>query len=116
MGEFDFSISVPLVLEYEEILLNKLDRKIFSQDDISDIINYICKVGIFVPIFYLWRPFLTDPEDDHILELAVAANCSHIVTYNKKDFRDVEEQFGIKIINSAEFLELLREKEQEKIE
>lgn len=106
--------SVPLVLEYEEILINKLDKAIFSKIDIDDIINYICKAGIIVTVFYLWRPFLADPEDDHILELAVAANCSHIVTFNKKDFRGVEEQFGIKIIDAAEFLEILRENEKEK--
>ena len=108
LGEFDIAISVPLVLEYEEILTYKLDKKIFSHNDIEEVINYICKIGITAPIFYLWRPFLIDPEDDHILELALAANCSHIITYNIKDFRGVEEYFGIKVINPAEFLEFLR--------
>ena len=103
--QFDIAISVPLVLEYEEILKEKLPV-LFSinNSDIDDIINYYCKIGISAEIFYLWRPFLPDPEDDHILELALAAGCSYIITYNKRDFRGVEERFGIKIVDAADFL------------
>ena len=54
-GLFDFAISVPLVLEYEAILKNNLDRNIFSDSDIEDFIDYICSVGIRTKIFYLWR-------------------------------------------------------------
>jgi len=38
-------------------------------------------------IHYLWRPFLPDPDDDMVLELAFAANCDFIVTHNTGDFR-----------------------------
>ena len=107
--QFDIAISVPLVLEYEEILKEKLPV-LFSinNSDIDDIINYYCKIGISAEIFYLWRPFLPDPEDDHILELALAAGCSYIITYNKRDFRGVEERFGIEIIDAADFLKILK--------
>ena len=109
--QFDIAVSVPLVLEYEEILKEKLFPT-FTSSDIDDIINYYCKVGISAEIFYLWRPFLSDPEDDHILELALAAGCNYIVTYNKKDFRGVEERFGIEVVDAADFLKFLREEEQ----
>ncbi len=33
-------------------------------------------------IFYLIRPFLTDPDDEMILELALASASSYIVTHN----------------------------------
>lgn len=105
--QFEIAISVPLIMEYEEILKAKLDESIFSTDDIDTIINYFCKIGVTAEIFYLWRPCLKDPEDDHILELAVAANCSCIVTYNKKDFAGIE-RFGLQTVDAAEFLEMLR--------
>ena len=38
-GLFDFAISVPLILEYEAILKNHLDRNIFSDSDIEDFID-----------------------------------------------------------------------------
>ena len=55
---FDFAISVPLILEYEAVLKNKLYRTIFTVSDIEDFINYLCKVGIKTKLFYLWRPYL----------------------------------------------------------
>ena len=54
-------------------------------------------------IYYLWRPFLRDPKDDHVLELGVAANCEGIVTFNVRDFAGVD-QFGLWIMTPREFL------------
>ena len=57
-------------------------------------------------IFFLWRPGLTDPNDDLILELAVAAGCRYIVTHNLRDFRGTE-KWGIAAVSPAEFLKLI---------
>ncbi|MCR5124228.1 MAG: putative toxin-antitoxin system toxin component, PIN family [Treponema sp.] len=103
-GLFDFAVSVPLVLEYEAILKNHLDRNVFSDSDIDDFIDYICAVGVKTKIFYLWRPYLKDPFDDHVLELAINAGAESIVTFNKKDFLEAE-TLGIKIQTPKEFLE-----------
>lgn len=103
-GLFDFAVSVPLILEYESILKNHLDRNIFSDSDIDDFLNYLCKAGIKTKIFYLWRPYLKDPFDDHVLELAINAGAETIVTFNKKDFLEAE-SLGIKILTPKEFLE-----------
>jgi predicted nucleic acid-binding protein len=43
-------------------------------------------------------------KDDHVLELAVASQVKKIVTFNVKDFKDVD-QFGVKIINPKQLLE-----------
>lgn len=55
-------------------------------------------------IYFLWRPYLPDPQDDMVLELAVNAGCKYIVTYNKRDFRGTE-TFGIEVVTAKEFLE-----------
>ncbi len=103
-GLFDFAVSVPLVLEYEAILRNHLDRNFFSDSDIDYFIDYICTAGVKTKIFYLWRPYLKDPFDDHVLELAINAEAESIVTFNKKDFLEAE-TLGIKIQTPKEFLE-----------
>ena len=54
-------------------------------------------------IFFLWRPFLRDPQDDLVLELAVKANCDYIIRYNKRDFMGVE-QFNLRVLGAGEFL------------
>jgi predicted nucleic acid-binding protein len=55
-------------------------------------------------IFFLWRPFLKDPKDDMILELAVKSGCDRIITYNIRDFAGVE-QFGLQVLQPGSFLQ-----------
>ena len=107
-GMFDYAISVPLVLEYEAILKSHLNKTIYDDSDIEAFIDYLCATGINTSIFYLWRPYLKDPFDDHILEVAINSNAQIIVTFNKKDFLDAE-CLGIKILTPKEFLEELSE-------
>jgi predicted nucleic acid-binding protein len=71
-GKFDVNLSVPLVLEYEDVTQRLIGEIPLTIDEIDDILDYICSVGNQRKIFYLWRPFLKDPEDDMILELAVS--------------------------------------------
>jgi predicted nucleic acid-binding protein len=57
-------------------------------------------------IHYLWRPFLSDPDDDMVLELAFASSCRYIVTHNPRDFVGAS-QLGIEIVLPGEFLRLI---------
>ena len=102
-GKFDFAISVPLILEYEAILKKHLNRNYYSDKDIDDFINYLCYIGKKIKLFYLWRPYLKDPHDDHILELAIHSISKWIITYNKKDFKEAE-HLGIIALSPAEFI------------
>lgn len=107
-GKFEINISVPLILEYESISLEHLDLLYLEEQDIIDFIDYICTIGKKCQIFYLWRPFLRDPKDDMILELALNSRSDYIVTYNKKDFKGVE-IFGVDVLTRKEFLEKIGE-------
>lgn len=101
MGQFDIALSVPLLFEYEDVL--KRERIGISAPQARDVLNYFCEVGIHQEIYYLWRPFLKDSKDDLVLEVAVASQCSEIVTFNLKDFAGIE-QFGLRAIRPADFL------------
>ena len=101
---FEVNISVPLILEYEDAAKRLIGPIALTARDIDNIIDYICLVANHRTVFYLWRPFLSDPKDDMLLELAVAATCDFIVTYNKHDFEGVE-QFGLRIVTAKEFLQ-----------
>ena len=100
--KFAIAISVPLVFEYEDAL-KRLESSAITEQDIGDFIDFLCEIGHHQEIFFLWRPFLPDPSDDHVLEVAVAAGCDTIVTYNKRDFRGIE-YFGIRILDPRELL------------
>lgn len=102
-GYFDINLSVPLVIEYEDVLYRHLPQLAISKVAIDAVIDFHCSVANKHQIFFLWRPFLRDPKDDMVLELAVKAECDYIVTHNKRDFRGVTE-FGIKAVTPGDFL------------
>jgi putative PIN family toxin of toxin-antitoxin system len=104
--QFDIHLSVPLVLEYTEVLIRELPNLYLNRDEVDDLIDFYCAVGMHHEIFFLWRPFLRDPKDEMILELAVKAGCESIITYNTRDFTGVE-QFGLKLLEPSEFLRLI---------
>jgi predicted nucleic acid-binding protein len=100
---FQIQLSVPLVLEYEEVAKRNARSLGLTFQDVDDILDYLCSIGGLHTIFYLWRPFLPDPDDDMLLELAVEAGCSRLVTYNTKDFRG-SENFGVLPVTPQVFL------------
>ena len=106
--KFEINLSVPLVIEYEDVLLRKINTLNFSEPQIGQVLDYLCMVGNWHDVYFLWRPILKDPEDDMILELAVRANCKYIVTYNKADFHSVE-KFNINLVTAKEFLQSIKE-------
>ncbi len=109
-GQFDIVLSVPLVLEYEEVA-KRLARSLGLKNAVvDDILDYLCQVGMLRGIFFLWRPFLKDPLDDMVLEAAVEGECDFIVTHNVKDFVGVE-KFGLEVLRPGEFLRRLEEKQ-----
>lgn len=102
-------ISTPLIFEYESVAKRENKLNHVTEDDIDVILDKICQMSEKCEVFFLWRPFLKDPRDDFILELAVEAQCDFIITYNIKDFRG-SEKFNIKAITPKDLLKKLRDK------
>lgn len=108
-GRFEIHVSIPLVLEYEAVLLRQKSTLGLTYDDVSDLVDAICALSHrHKKIYFLWRPQLSDANDDFILELSVAAKCDCIVTHNKKDFSGAA-QFGIEVLDPREFLKEIGE-------
>ena len=104
---FELAVSVPLVVEYEDVLKRSKNLKHLEDKDIDDFIDFIIFTAEQKKIHFLWRPFLKDPNDDMLVELAVASKADAIITYNKKDFKNLEQTFGIKVIDAKELLKLI---------
>ncbi|MCI5156958.1 MAG: putative toxin-antitoxin system toxin component, PIN family [Candidatus Electrothrix sp. AUS1_2] len=102
-GEFATNVSVPLIMEYEAVATRLLKQTNLNPAELNDILDYICSVSSKHKISYLWRPFLKDPKDDLVLELAVKAGSQYIITFNKKDFSNIS-KFGIMALTPWEFL------------
>lgn len=112
-GKLDCLLSVPLLLEYEAVLKREENRQAtqLSIDSIDIVLDMLCALGSETPIFYLWRPRLSDPQDDMVLELAVNGQADAIVTFNIKDFGGVPNEFGIELLTPGQFLHSLRQEQ-----
>jgi putative PIN family toxin of toxin-antitoxin system len=102
-GAFDLHLSVPLVLEYESVLMRQRAELGLTYTDVADLLDALCALGVAHRIYYRWRPFLRDAGDEHVLELAVAARCGFIVTHNRRDFAGAE-RFGVNVVGPGAFL------------
>jgi len=105
-GQFEVALSVSLLIEYQDVISREEMNISISRNQRNDIIDRICYLAMKQEIYFLWRPFLRDPKDDLVLEVAVASRSRYIVTFNTRDFRGVHE-YGIKAVTPSEFLKLL---------
>lgn len=107
-GRFEHVVTVPLVMEYESVLLRPGVVPI-PPTAAQDVIDYLCATGIRQDVHFLWRPKLPDPRDDMVLEAAVNAGCDAIVTHNLRDFA-VAAGLGVGVVTPAQFLNVVKEK------
>ena len=100
---FELNVSVPLVLEYEEVAKREARALGLTHAEIDDVLDYLCAVATHREIYFLWRPVLRDAADDMVLEVAVEAGCDIVVTHNVRDFVGAE-RFGVRALTPGEFL------------
>lgn len=106
-GDIRIAVSVAFVLEYESVLLRPRMVSAFKPRDIGKIVDGLCLLASHQQVFFAWRPFLADPDDDLVLELAVAASTRFIITHNIADFRG-SDSMGVQAITPATALTLIR--------
>jgi len=105
---WQINLSTTLMLEYEAKAREHGHALGYTDAQLDVFLDYICKAAQERPIHFRWRPFLRDPGDDFVLELAVAAGADYIITYNTRDFAGAN-QFGVKIVTRKEFLQAIGE-------
>ncbi|MCW5212270.1 putative toxin-antitoxin system toxin component, PIN family [Desulfobulbus sp. TB] len=99
-------ISTTLLFEYEDVLKRKQEELGLSENEVEVVLDNICALSEFQKIYFLWRPYLKDPKDDHVLEVAVASKTKIIVTHNMKDFKGVD-KFGVTALRPGKLLEAI---------
>ena len=92
MGEVTMLMSVPLMLQYEEVLTRPEHLRAAETDapTVLRILDALCVVAEPVEISYSWRPQLSDPTDEMVLETAVNGRADQLLTFNARDFRGAE--------------------------
>jgi len=92
--------SVPLMLEYESVLTRPehLEAAGISAADVEILLDALAVVVEPIRISYLWRPVLSDPGDDLVLETAVNGRANMVVTFNRRHFEPAAAPFGLEIL------------------
>jgi putative PIN family toxin of toxin-antitoxin system len=103
---WELNVSTAVLIEYEAVLKRPENLQGRTSPDIDQFVADLAARANRHAIFYLIRPFLSDPTDEFILELAVASASDYIVTHNRNDFREAG-RFGLKVVTPGEFLNLL---------
>ena len=84
---------------------NLFAKSRLDQDERDELLDIYLSCCTWTQIYYGWRPNLRDEGDNHLIELAVAGNAQYIVTYNLKDFKNMDLQFPeLQIVTPETFL------------
>ena len=108
--QFEIALTVALYTEWQAVLTRPEHRPAeVTVDATLGYLRYLASLAHLQDVHFLWRPFLRDPDDDMVLECAVASGSKFIVTHNMKDFRRAVE-LNVQAITPGDFLKLLRKK------
>lgn len=109
-ADFQLCLSVGLYVEWQDVLTRHENIPPgLTAENALGFLRFLASQSYLQDIHFLWRPFLVDPDDDMVLELAFAAGCHHIITHNVKHFHG-SEKLGITALTPREFLNLIRKK------
>lgn len=103
-GAFDAVASVSMMLEYEDVLKRpeNLQAAQLTAQEVDEFLDALALLVIPVTSFFLWRPALRDPGDEHVLEAAINGQADGIVTFNIRHFTVSASRFGIELLRPGE--------------
>ena len=109
-SQFEIALTVALYTEWQSVLTRPEHLPPGGNAEAAvGFLRYLASIAHLQDVHFLWRPFLRDPDDDMVLECAVASGSRYIITHNVKDFKRAPE-LQVNAITPAEFLTLLGSK------
>lgn len=107
-AHFEIALTIAVYTEWQAVLTRPEHLPPGATADMAlGFVRYLASAAHLQDVHFLWRPFLRGPDDDMVLECAVASGCEFIVTHNVRDFRCIEE-LNVRAITPADFLNRLR--------
>ena len=102
------TVEVVTCPEILDELTEKLESRLAQPSDvITETLSDLLSVLRVVSITGELKEIAADPDDDKILECAVAGNATHIVSGDRKHLLPLGSFRGIHIVSPAEFLRLI---------
>lgn len=105
-GRFTPVFGNALWLEYEDLLNRPVWTDETSDEERRAVLAALGRRGRWVSVYFGWRPNLPDEGDNHLIELAVAAQVQAIVTHNVRDVARGELVWkGLRVLTPQQCLE-----------
>ena len=98
--------SEAIISEYKKVL--KRDFEYSDEKILSIVEKLLLFLNLITPVEKV-DVVKEDPDDNKIIECALASNSNYIITYDKKHLLVLKEYKGIKIITPEEFLKILKD-------
>ncbi|MEO8660611.1 MAG: putative toxin-antitoxin system toxin component, PIN family [Bryobacteraceae bacterium] len=113
--KIELLVSVPLMVEYQAVLTRPehLTASGLTAADVNEILDGIAGAITPVRLRFLWRPKLSDPADEMVLETAVNGGADSLVTFNIRHLAVAARGFGIRVMRPADALKEYRRDEKE---
>jgi putative PIN family toxin of toxin-antitoxin system len=95
-----------LFLEHEDVLKRPEQRAVsrLSLAQVDAALSALASVMEPVAVRFAWRPQLSDPGDEMVLDAAVNGRADALVTHNLADFAVAAPRFGLMVVSLGELL------------
>jgi putative PIN family toxin of toxin-antitoxin system len=109
-GGFAVTVSEVLIAEYGEVLLSPefVERYHLARAEVIDLLSSFAQLATIVQTVESLRVVEQDPDDDRVLECAVAGGADYIVS-GDKHLLNLGEYEGIRILSPGDFLRVLEQ-------
>lgn len=107
-GQYLPVLGPALFAEYEDVLGREalFADAVLTAIEREEVFNGFLHQCRWIEVFFAWRPNLPDEADNHLIELAVAAQADAIVTRNLRDVSRGELKFpNLKVLTPEQCLE-----------
>jgi putative PIN family toxin of toxin-antitoxin system len=96
-----------LWMEYEDLLGRDVWTSSTTEIERRQVLAALASRGVWVTVHFGWRPNLRDEADNHLIELAVAAQAQALVTHNVRDLARGELVWKeLRVLTPAQCLEV----------
>ncbi len=103
-------VTTALFLEYEDVVKRPETRLAtgMSDEEVDGFLAALASAAEPVEVNFRWRPQLSDPKDELVLEAAVNGEADALVTHNIRDFEPARQVFGLRVLLPRDVLRELR--------
>ncbi|MBA2920766.1 putative toxin-antitoxin system toxin component, PIN family [Sphingomonas sp. MAH-20] len=109
LGRVTPLVTPALFLEYEAVL-KRPEQRLAHALGLTEIDRFLAALASAcepVEVSFQWRPQLSDPNDEMVLEAAVNGRADALITHNVRDFARGAERFGLRVLKPGELLKEL---------